>query len=112
MKTIQLFGTEYKVAFNLATQRTFEALTGKDFDLALLAHQEHRINLYISIIIANNDMDSEASADFTKKFLYEATFEDLKNIDTLANEVITAWYNIPPSTKIETVHGDDEPKNA
>lgn len=111
MKTIQLFGTEYKVAFNLAVQRTFEAMTGKDFDLALLAHQEHRINLYISIIIANNDMDSEAAAEFTRKFLFDATFEDLKNIDALANEVIAAWYNIPPSTNMEPASESDS-KNA
>lgn len=113
MKTIELFGKEYKIAFNLAVQRTFEAITGKDFDLALLAHQSNRINLYISIIIANNEMDEEESADFTKKFLYEITFDDIKRIDALANEVITSWYNIPSSAKIETPEETSEKeKNA
>lgn len=114
MKTIQLFGKEYKIAFNLAVQRTFEKLTDLDFDLALLAHQEHRINLYISVIIANNEMTEEEVAEFTKSFMYEASFDDLKMIDTLTNEALTAWYNIPPSAKIEVPEEEksEEEKNA
>lgn len=110
MKTIELFGKEWYFAFNLAVQRTFETLTGKDFDLALLAHQEHRINLYISIILANNEMNEGDAKDFTRQFLYETTFEDLKRIDAMANEVIRSWYNIPSSAKLEDNQGEE--KNA
>lgn len=112
MKTIELFGKDYNIAFNLATQRTFEAMTGHDFDLSLLAHQEHRVNLYISIILANNEMDESEAAEFTKKFMYEASFDDLKNIDALANEVITTWYNIPSSANVETSDTPENEKNA
>lgn len=107
---ITLLGEELNIAYNLATQITYEKITDKAFDPADLAKTENRLSLCYACIIVNN----ENTKITFEQILRELSIEDYSKLDVAVNQAITTWYKIPTAAHLdeETPEDEDSPKNA
>lgn len=104
--TVEIFGREVPIVFNMRTQIIYERLCGKPFDLTKIATTEDNLVLAFAGILA-----ADAETDITlDQMMDDVKLADYAKIQEAMKACIEAWCEIP-KTLSEQKGSEDAPKN-
>ena len=109
-KKITVKGEEITIKFNMAVECTYEQITSRPFNLQDFKEKKLLVTLFFSTILANNP-DTEITLDY---LLEDATFDEIKSLDSAVSEVMTDWLHIPsviPQEHQKEDEVEEQPKN-
>ena len=109
---ITIKGEEITIKFNMAVECAYEQITSRPFNLQDFTDKKLLVTLFFSTIIANN-ADTKITLDYLLK---DATFDEIRSLDSAVSETMTDWLNIPSvipqeNQKKDDQEGEDQPKN-
>lgn len=110
MQKITINGEELTIAFNLATELSYEEITGKSFEPSELFDNEtprssEIIKVVAACIIANNP-EAKTDSDY---LLYKASREEANLLITTTLQEMLHWLNVPA---IAEEHIPEQPSSA
>lgn len=106
MKTVNILGKEYKVAYNFKVILMYEQLTAKPFDVSDITTTTSQMNLNWCCISANN----EKAPDYDE-YITTLTPNEFKELSEAVTECISEWYKPMISSIEETKSTDEDSKN-
>ena len=109
-KKVTIKGEEVTIKFNMAVECAYERITNRKFNLQDFKEKDLLVTLFFSTILANNP-DTEITLDYLLK---DATFDEIRSLDSAVSEVMTDWLHIPsviPQEHQKEEEGEDQPKN-
>ena len=107
---ITVKGEEITIKFNMAVECAYEQITSRPFNLQDFTDKKLLVTLFFSTIIANNP-DTKITLDYLLK---DATFDEIRSLDSAVSEVMTEWLHIPsviPQEHQKEDEGEEQPKN-
>ena len=109
---ITVKGEEITIKFNMAVECTYEQITSRPCNLQDFKEKKLLVTLFFSTILSNNP-DTEITLDYLLK---DATFDEIRSLDSAVSETMTDWLNIPSvipqeNQKKDDQEGEDQPKN-
>ena len=108
---ITVKGEEITIKFNMAVECAYEQITSRPFNLQDFTDKKLLVTLFFSTIIANNP-DTKITLDYLLK---DATFDEIKSLDSAVSEVMTDWLHIPSvipqEHQKEEEEGEEQQKN-
>ena len=107
---ITVKGEEITIKFNMAVECAYEEITSRPFNLQDFKEKKLLVTLFFSTILANNP-DTKITLDYLLK---DATFDEIRSLDSAVSEVMTDWLHIPsviPQEHQKEEEGEDQPKN-
>ena len=109
-KKITVKGEEITIKFNMAVECAYEQITSRPFNLQDFKEKKLLVTLFFSTILANNP-DTEITLDY---LLEDATFDEIRSLDSAVSEVMTDWLHIPsviPQEHQKEDEGEEQQKN-
>ena len=109
-KKVTIKGEEITIKFNMAVECAYEQITSRPFNLQDFTDKKLLVTLFFSTIIANN-ADTKITLDYLLK---DATFDEIKSLDSAVSEVMTDWLHIPsviPQEHQKEDEVEEQPKN-
>ena len=109
-KKVTIKGEEITIKFNMAVECAYEQITSRPFNLQDFKEKKLLVTLFFSTILANNP-DTEITLDYLLK---DATFDEIRSLDSAVSETMTDWLNIPsviPQENQKKDEGEEQPKN-
>jgi len=109
-KKITVKGEEITIKFNMAVECAYEEITSRPFNLQDFTDKKLLVTLFFSTIIANNQ-ETKITLDYLLK---DATFDEIRSLDSAVSETMTDWLNIPsviPQENQKKDEGEEQPKN-
>lgn len=107
---ITVKGEEITIKFNMAVECAYEQITSRPFNLQDFTEKKLLVTLFFSTIIANNP-DTKITLDYILK---DATFDEIRSLDSAVSETMTDWLHIPsviPQEHQKEDEGEEQPKN-
>ena len=107
---ITVKGEEITIKFNMAVECAYEQITSRPFNLQDFTDKKLLVTLFFSTIIANNP-ETKITLDYLLK---DATFDEIKSLDSAVSEVMTDWLHIPsviPQEHQKEDEGEEHQKN-
>jgi hypothetical protein len=107
---ITVKGEEITIKFNMAVECAYEQITSRPFNLQDFTDKKLLVTLFFSTILANNP-DTKITLDYLLK---DATFDEIRSLDSAVSEVMTDWLHIPsviPQEHQKEDEGEEQPKN-
>jgi hypothetical protein len=111
-KKVTIKGEEITIKFNMAVECAYEQITSRPFNLQDFKEKKLLVTLFFSTILANNP-DTEITLDYLLK---DATFDEIRSLDSAVSETMTDWLHIPSvipqeNQKKDEQDGEEQPKN-
>jgi hypothetical protein len=109
-KKVTIKGEEITIKFNMAVECAYEQITSRPFNLQDFTEKKLLVTLFFSTIIANNP-DTKITLDYLLK---DATFNEIRSLDSAVSGTMTDWLNIPsviPQENQKKDEGEEQPKN-
>jgi hypothetical protein len=110
-KKVTIKGEEITIKFNMAVECAYEEITSRPFNLQDFKEKKLLVTLFFSTILANNP-DTEITLDYLLK---NATFDEIRSLDSAVSEAMTDWLHIPSVIPQEHQKEDEveeeQPKN-
>ena len=94
-KTIKIAGQDVRMRYCAAAENGFEDITGKDITKINYTSRKDRTSLAIASIIAAYAATDEEPPIDTKDILYNATQQELMDMDIAVKDLVAEWYHIP-----------------
>ena len=107
---ITVKGEDITIKFNMAVECAYEQITSRPFNLQDFTEKKLLVTLFFSTILANNP-DTKITLDYLLK---DATFDEIKSLDSAVSEAMTDWLHIPsviPQEHQNEDEGEEQPKN-
>lgn len=110
MQKININGEELTISFNLATEISYEEITGKAFDASILFDGEKPRSTEIAKVVAAciiaNNPEAKTDSDY---LLYKASREEANLLITTTLQEMLRWLNVPA---IAEEHIPEQPSSA
>ena len=111
-KKVTIKGEEITIKFNMAVECAYEQITSRPFNLQDFKEKKLLVTLFFSTILANNP-DTGITLDYLLK---DATFDEIRSLDSAVSETMTDWLHIPSvipqeNQKKDEQDGEEQPKN-